>query len=46
MQKQIDRFEAGFDRLMLYLAALVAASIGLIAVLIPLNLFYPFVNQM
>jgi len=39
MQKQIDRFEARFDRLMLYLAALVAASIGLIAVLIPLNLF-------
>lgn len=39
MQKQIDRFEAGFNRAMLYLAALVAASIGLFAVLIPLNLF-------
>ncbi len=39
MQKQIDRFEIGFNRLMLYLAGLVAASIGLIAVLIPVNLF-------
>jgi len=35
----LDRFEAGFNRAMLFLAWLVAASIGLIAVLIPLNLF-------
>lgn len=38
MRRQINLFEAGFDRLLLFLAALVAGSIGLIAVLIPLNL--------
>ena len=38
MYSRIDRFEAGFNRAMLYLAYLVALSIGLIAVLIPLNL--------
>ena len=39
MYSRVDRFEAGFNRLTLYLACLVALSIGLIAVLIPLNLF-------
>ena len=39
MRRQLDLFEAGFNRAMVYLAALVAASIGLFAVLIPLNLF-------
>jgi TRAP-type C4-dicarboxylate transport system permease small subunit len=39
MGSQLDRFEAGFNRVMLCLAALVAISIGLFAVLIPLNLF-------
>lgn len=39
MRRQIDLFEAGFNRAMAYLAALVAVSIGLFAVLIPLNLF-------
>jgi len=39
MHRPIDRFEAGFNRVVLYLAYLVALSIGLIAVLIPLNLF-------
>ena len=39
MYSRVDRFEAGFNRLTLYLAYLVALSIGLIAVLIPLNLF-------
>ena len=38
MYRRIDRFEAGFNRAILYLAYLVALSIGLIAVLIPLNL--------
>ncbi len=38
MRRQIDLFDAGFERLILFLAALVAISIGLIAVLIPLNL--------
>lgn len=38
MRRLIDRFEAGFERLLVLLAALVAASIGLVAVLIPLNL--------
>ena len=38
MGRQIDWFEAGFERLLFCLAGLVAASIGLIAVLIPLNL--------
>ena len=38
MRRSIDLFEAGFERVILFLAALVAASIGLIAVLIPLNL--------
>ena len=39
MNRPIDRFEAGFNHAMLYLAYLVALSIGLFAVLIPLNLF-------
>ncbi len=39
MHRPIDRFEAGFNRVVLYLAYLVALSIGLFAVLIPLNLF-------
>ena len=39
MHRPIDRFEAGFNHVVLYLAYLVALSIGLIAVLIPLNLF-------
>ncbi len=38
MARLIDRFDAGFERLVVFLAGLVAASIGLIAVLIPLNL--------
>ncbi len=38
MNSVIDRFEAGFNRLLVGLAALVAISIGLIAILIPLNL--------
>ena len=38
MGKSLDRFEAGFDRLMVFFASLVAASIGLFAVLIPLDL--------
>lgn len=39
MRTPLDRFEVAFNRLTLCLAALVAISIGLIAVLIPLNLF-------
>lgn len=39
MNSKLDLFETGFNRLLLVLAALVAASIGSIAVLIPLNLF-------
>ncbi|HBK75789.1 MAG TPA: hypothetical protein DDZ73_05235, partial [Gammaproteobacteria bacterium] len=39
MHRRIDRFEAGFNRVVLYLAYLVALSIGLFTVLIPLNLF-------
>jgi TRAP-type C4-dicarboxylate transport system permease small subunit len=39
MGRQIDLFEAGFNRLIVFLIWLVAASIGLYAVLIPLNLF-------
>ena len=39
MRKPIDRFEAVFNRITLYLAYLVALSIGLFAVLIPFNLF-------
>ena len=39
MRKQLDLFEAAFNRTILVLAWCVAASIGLIAVLIPLNLF-------
>ena len=38
MNKPLDIFEAGFNRFNAFLAALVALSIGLIAVLIPLNL--------
>jgi TRAP-type C4-dicarboxylate transport system permease small subunit len=38
MNKPLDTFEAGFKKLNLFLAALVAISIGLIAVLISLNL--------
>jgi len=38
MRNVIDYFEAGFNRLLFLLAALVAASIGIVAVLIPLNL--------
>ena len=39
MGSRIDAFEAAFARLLVWLAALVAVSIGLFAVLIPLNLF-------
>jgi TRAP-type C4-dicarboxylate transport system permease small subunit len=39
MGNQLDLFEAWFNRVVLYFAALVAASIGMFAVLIPLNLF-------
>ncbi len=39
MGRQIDLFEAGFNRLILFLIWLVAISIGAYAVLIPLNLF-------
>ena len=39
MRRQLDRLEFGFNRLTVWLARLVAASIGLFAVLIPLNLF-------
>ncbi len=39
MGRQIDVFEAGFNRLIGFLIWLVAISIGLYAVLIPLNLF-------
>ncbi len=39
MRRRLDLFEAGFNRSMFYLAALVAVSIGLFAVLIPLSLF-------
>lgn len=38
MRAHLDTFETGFNRLLAFLAALVAASIGLIALLIPLNL--------
>jgi TRAP-type C4-dicarboxylate transport system permease small subunit len=38
MKKPLDTFEAGFNKFNVFLAALVAISIGLIAVLIPLNL--------
>jgi TRAP-type C4-dicarboxylate transport system permease small subunit len=38
MRKPLDRFEAGFDRVMVFLASLAAASIGLFAILIPLDL--------
>ncbi len=39
MARRFDSFEAGFGWVTLFLASLVAISIGLIAVLIPLNLF-------
>ena len=39
MASRIDAFEAAFARFVEWLAVLVAASVGLIAVLIPLNLF-------
>ena len=39
MHRQLDRLEAGYNRVTVWLARLVAASIGLFAVLIPLNLF-------
>ena len=39
VQSSFDSFEAGFNRLTVFLAALVAISIGLIAVFIPLSLF-------
>jgi TRAP-type transport system small permease protein len=39
MRRQLDLFETGFNRTILFLAAMVAASIGLFAVLIPVNLF-------
>lgn len=38
MRGHLDAFEAGFNRLLLFLASLVAISIGLFAILIPLNL--------
>ena len=39
MASRIDAFEAAFERFVEWLAVLVAASVGLCAVLIPLNLF-------
>lgn len=39
MGKSLDRFEAGFDRLMVFFASLVAVSIALFAILIPFDLF-------
>ena len=39
MGKNLDRFEAGFDRLMVIFASAVAVSIALFAILIPLDLF-------
>ena len=39
MRTPLDRFEAAFNKLTLFFAALVAISIGLFAVLISLNLF-------
>lgn len=39
MRRLLEGFETGFNRLTFFLATLVAASIGLITVLIPLNLF-------
>lgn len=39
MRTLLDTFEAGFNRLTLFFAALVALFIGLMAILIPLNLF-------
>ncbi len=38
MRRQLDAFEIGFNRVTHFLAVLVAISIGLIAVLIPVNL--------
>jgi TRAP-type C4-dicarboxylate transport system permease small subunit len=38
MRRQIDLLDAGFNRLLTFLAALTAISIGLIAAIIPLNL--------
>jgi len=38
MRRQLELFETGFNRLTVFLAMLVAASIGLITLLIPLNL--------
>ncbi len=38
MRRQLDSFEAGFNRFTRYMIYIVAVSIGLIAVLIPLNL--------
>jgi len=39
MGRPLELFEAGFNRLIFFLAILVAVSIGLITLLIPLNLF-------
>jgi len=39
MGKNLDRFEAGFERLMVFFASLVAISIALFAILIPIDLF-------
>lgn len=39
MHSMVDIFEASFNRLLQLLASLVAVSIGLVALLIPLNLF-------
>jgi TRAP-type C4-dicarboxylate transport system permease small subunit len=39
MRSQLELFETGFNRFTRFLAMLVAASIGLITLLIPLNLF-------
>jgi TRAP-type C4-dicarboxylate transport system permease small subunit len=38
MRRRIDAFETGFEQVTFFLATLVAISIGLIALLIPLNL--------
>ncbi len=39
MRSSLDTFEAGFNRLTVFCIGLVALSIGLMAILIPLNLF-------
>jgi len=40
MHAFLDMFETGFNRLVVFLASLVAISIGLMAILVPLNLLF------